>query len=33
MTTDILVITGLSGAGRSNAADDLEDMGWFVVDN
>jgi RNase adapter protein RapZ len=33
MTTDILVITGLSGAGRSNAADDFEDMGWFVVDN
>jgi UPF0042 nucleotide-binding protein len=31
--TDILVITGLSGAGRSNAADDLEDIGWFVVDN
>lgn len=30
---DILVITGLSGAGRSNAADFLEDMGWFVVDN
>src|SRR6476646_3849240 len=31
--TDILVITGLSGAGRSHAADDLEDIGWFVVDN
>ena len=31
--TDILVVTGLSGAGRSQAADDLEDMGWFVVDN
>jgi UPF0042 nucleotide-binding protein len=31
--TDILVITGMSGAGRSAAADDLEDMGWFVVDN
>ncbi len=31
--TDVLVITGLSGAGRSNAADDLEDIGWFVVDN
>ena len=30
---DILVITGLSGAGRSHAADFLEDMGWFVVDN
>ncbi|MEY3690610.1 MAG: hypothetical protein RJB57_265 [Actinomycetota bacterium] len=31
--TDILVIAGLSGAGRSQAADDLEDLGWFVVDN
>ena len=31
--TDIVVITGLSGAGRSQAADVLEDLGWFVVDN
>jgi UPF0042 nucleotide-binding protein len=31
--SDILAITGLSGAGRSQAADDLEDLGWFVVDN
>jgi RNase adapter protein RapZ len=31
--TDILVITGLSGAGRSQVADVLEDLGWFVVDN
>lgn len=31
--TDVLVVTGLSGAGRSQAADDLEDLGWFVVDN
>ena len=30
---DILVITGLSGAGRSQAADGLEGLGWFVVDN
>ncbi|TSA51409.1 MAG: RNase adapter RapZ [Actinobacteria bacterium] len=30
---DILLIAGLSGAGRSQAADDLEDIGWFVVDN
>ena len=30
---DILLIAGLSGAGRSQAADDLEDLGWFVVDN
>jgi len=27
------VITGLSGAGRSQAADILEDLGWFVIDN
>ena len=27
------MITGLSGAGRSQAADDLEDLGWFVIDN
>ena len=31
--TDILVITGLSGAGRSTAAAVLEDLGWYVVDN
>jgi RNase adapter protein RapZ len=31
--SDFLVITGLSGAGRSTAADTLEDLGWFVIDN
>lgn len=31
--TDILLITGLSGAGRSEAAGVLEDLGWYVVDN
>ena len=30
---DILVITGLSGAGRSTTAAVLEDLGWYVVDN
>jgi UPF0042 nucleotide-binding protein len=30
---DILVVAGLSGAGRSTAADALEDQGWFVIDN
>jgi UPF0042 nucleotide-binding protein len=30
---DLVVITGLSGAGRSTAANVLEDLGWFVVDN
>jgi len=29
----VLIITGLSGAGRSTASDTLEDLGWFVVDN
>ena len=27
------MITGLSGAGRSQTADILEDQGWFVIDN
>ncbi|HEV3495452.1 MAG TPA: RNase adapter RapZ [Actinomycetes bacterium] len=31
--SEFVVITGLSGAGRSLAADDLEDLGWFVIDN
>jgi RNase adapter protein RapZ len=30
---DLVVITGLSGAGRSTAAKCLEDLDWFVVDN
>ena len=30
---DVTVITGLSGAGRSEASKALEDMGWFVIDN
>ena len=37
MTTNqrdtVLVVTGMSGAGRSTAAKALEDMGWYVVDN
>lgn len=28
-----IVITGLSGAGLSTAADALQDLGWFVIDN
>lgn len=28
-----MVLTGLSGAGRTLAADSLEDLGWFVIDN
>lgn len=31
--SEYLVITGLSGAGRSTAADTFEDLGWFVIDN
>jgi UPF0042 nucleotide-binding protein len=31
--SEYVVITGLSGAGRSLAADILEDLGWFVIDN
>ena len=31
--TEVVVITGLSGAGRSQAAAVLEDLGWYVVDN
>ena len=30
--SDLLVITGLSGAGRSEFSSDLEDLGWFVID-
>jgi RNase adapter protein RapZ len=30
---EIVIITGLSGAGRSTAAKALEDMDWFVADN
>ena len=30
---DVVVVTGMSGAGRSTAANALEDLGWFVVDN
>ncbi|NDA12408.1 MAG: RNase adapter RapZ, partial [Actinobacteria bacterium] len=36
MTTeafDVLLVTGMSGAGRSTAARALEDAGWFVIDN
>ena len=30
---DIVIITGMSGAGRSTAAKSLEDLDWFVADN
>ncbi len=31
--SEFVIIAGLSGAGRSQAAADLEDIGWFVIDN
>jgi UPF0042 nucleotide-binding protein len=30
---EVLVLTGMSGAGRSTVAHSLEDLGWYVVDN
>ena len=30
---EVMLITGMSGAGRSYAANALEDMGWYVIDN
>ncbi len=32
-STELLLISGMSGAGRSTVAHVLEDLGWFVVDN
>lgn len=32
-SSEILILTGMSGAGRSTAAHALEDLGWYVVDN
>lgn len=29
----LVIVTGMSGAGRSTAAHALEDLGWYVVDN
>ncbi|MHA7278324.1 RNase adapter RapZ [Arthrobacter sp. MDT2-2] len=31
--SELLVVTGMSGAGRSTAANALEDHGWYVVEN
>ena len=30
---ELLIVTGMSGAGRSTVGDALEDLGWYVVDN
>jgi UPF0042 nucleotide-binding protein len=32
-TQELLILTGMSGAGRSTVAHALEDLGWYVVDN
>ena len=31
--SEVVLVTGMSGAGRSTAARALEDEGWFVIDN
>ena len=33
MSNELLLLTGMSGAGRSTVAHALEDSGWYVVDN
>ncbi len=30
---EFVIITGMSGAGRSSVSNVFEDMGWFVIDN
>ena len=30
---EILIITGMSGSGKSRAASILEDIGYYIVDN
>src|SRR6478609_2064494 len=32
-TGELVVVTGMTGAGRSTAAKELEDLGFFVIDN
>ncbi len=31
--SQVVIITGMSGAGRTRAAAELEDLGWYVIDN
>ena len=31
--SEVVVVAGMSGAGRSTAGNNLEDLGWFVMDN
>ena len=30
---EVLIVTGMSGAGKSNAVNALEDIGYFCADN
>ena len=30
---ELVVVTGMTGAGRSTAAKELEDLGYYVIDN
>lgn len=30
---EILIVSGLSGSGKSKAASFLEDMGYYIIDN
>lgn len=30
---EVVVVTGMSGAGRSTVANVMEDLGWYVIDN
>jgi len=32
-SSEVVVVTGMSGAGRSTVAHAMEDLGWYVVDN
>ncbi len=31
--TELIIVSGMTGAGKSTAAKALEDLGWFVIDN
>ena len=33
MSAEVVLVTGMSGAGRSTVAHAMEDLGWYVVDN
>jgi len=33
MSSEVVLVTGMSGAGRSTIAHAMEDLGWYVVDN